>query len=80
VFGRDPAVCGVVFPKDATASRVHCEIRIVQGTPILQDNGSTNGTFGGTTRLEAGKTYPLRSGAVFSVAGSTDRYRLVQRN
>lgn len=80
VFGRDPAVCGVVFPKDAAASRVHCEIRIVQGTPVLQDNGSTNGTFGGTTRLEAGRTYPLRSGAVFSVAGSTDRYRLIQRN
>ena len=80
VFGRDPSVCGVVFPKDAAASRVHCEIRIVQGTPVLQDNGSTNGTFGGTTRLEPGKTYPLRSGTVFSIAGSTDKYRLVQRN
>ena len=62
------------------SSRVHCEIRIVQGKPILQDNGSTNGTFGGTTRLEAGKTYPLPNGAVFSIAGSTNRYRLVQRN
>ena len=80
VFGRDPAVCGVVFPKESAASRVHCEIRIVQGKPILQDNGSTNGTFGGTTRLEAGKTYPLPNGAVFSIAGSTNRYRLVQRN
>ena len=80
VFGRDPSVCGGVFPKAAAASRVHCEIRIVQGTPVLQDNGSTNGTFGGTTRLEPGKTYPLRSGAVFSIAGSTDKYRLVQRN
>ena len=80
VFGRDPSVCGVVFPKESAASRVHCEIRIVQGKPILQDNGSTNGTFGGTTRLEAGKTYPLPNGAVFSIAGSTNRYRLVQRN
>ena len=80
VFGRDPAVCGVVFPKESAASRVHCEIRIVQGKPVLQDNGSTNGTFGGTTRLEAGKTYTLPNGAVFSIAGNTNRYRLVQRD
>ena len=80
VFGRDPAVCGVVFPKESAASREHCEIRIVQGNPFLQDKGSTNGTFGGTMRLEAGKPYRLPNGAVFTIAGNTNRYRLIQRN
>ena len=80
VFGRDPAVCGVVFPKESAASRVHCEIRIIQGKPVLQDNGSTNGTFGGNMRLEPRRTYPLPNGAIFSVAGNTNRYRLIQRN
>jgi hypothetical protein len=80
VFGRDPAACGVVFPKDAAASRVHCEIQVEQGKPALRDNGSTNGTFGGPTRLEAGRFYPLHDGVVFSIAGNTDRYRLVYRN
>ena len=80
VFGRDPAVCGVVFPRESAVSRVHCELSIVRGTPILQDKGSTNGTFGGPARLEPGKTYPLSNGAIFSIAGNTDRYRLVRRN
>ena len=80
VFGRDPAVCGVVFPKESAASREHCEIRIDRGQPVLQDMGSTNGTFGGKIQLEPKKPYPLPNGAIFSIAGNTNRYRLVQRN
>ena len=79
VFGREPSECGVVFPKESAASRVHCEILINQGKPFLQDKGSTNGTFGGAVRLEANRPYPLPDGAVFSIAGSTNRYRLVRR-
>jgi transcriptional regulator with PAS, ATPase and Fis domain len=43
VVGADPAADFVL--DDPTASKFHCEIRLVDGTPFVRDLGSRNGTW-----------------------------------
>src|SRR5262249_20106947 len=38
------AACAMVVP-DPTVSRIHCEVTVSQDGVVVQDSGSTNGTF-----------------------------------
>lgn len=43
-IGRDPA-CDIVLGEDPTVSRSHARIVLSEAGHLLQDNGSSNGTF-----------------------------------
>jgi hypothetical protein len=79
-FGRDPALCSILFPYEAgEISRVHCTLRFMEDnrTFVLEDHGSSNGTFlQGGERLEPGKKIELRGGQRFSLAGDTHLFEL----
>jgi hypothetical protein len=71
-LGRDPTQCGLVFRTDAAEiSRKHCSLsyHAEKGLFLLQDHGSSNGTFLHGRRLEPNKTYELRPGDRFSLSG-----------
>jgi transcriptional regulator with GAF, ATPase, and Fis domain len=62
---------------DAAMSKFHCEIRIADGTPMVRDLGSTNGTFvDGVPVIEA----PLRSGATLTLGRTRLRFDVGPRN
>ncbi|HXU71992.1 MAG TPA: sigma 54-interacting transcriptional regulator [Polyangia bacterium] len=62
---------------DAAMSKFHCEIRIADGTPVVRDLGSTNGTFvEGVPVLEA----PLRHGAVLTLGRTRLRFDVGPRD
>jgi len=44
-LGRDPVQCPVAAPRDASVSRVHGEVRLIDGAWWLQDLQSRNGIF-----------------------------------
>lgn len=73
VLGRDPAQCGLVFRTDAAEiSRRHCSLsyHAEKGVFLLQDHGSSNGTFlRDGRRLEPNRIYELRPGDRFSLSG-----------
>jgi hypothetical protein len=73
VLGRDPAQCGLVFRMDAAEiSRKHCSLAYhpEKGLFLLQDHGSSNGTFlHDGRRLEPYIVYELRPGERFSLSG-----------
>lgn len=73
-FGRDPAMCVILFPfESAEISRMHCTLRFIEDTRIfiLEDHGSSNGTFlAGGERLQPGIKVELRAGDRFSLSGN----------
>lgn len=72
IAGRDPGACNLLFPKGMDKiSRMHCKLTgdPEQGTLILQDLGSTNGTFlGNGERLASGQRAMLKNGDRFYLA------------
>ncbi len=72
-IGRDPARCAILFPYEASdISRVHCTLKYREDSRlfILEDNGSSNGTFLiNGERLKPGVQYELHSGERFSLSG-----------
>ena len=70
IIGRQ-TTCDIVIA-DHNVSRVHAEIRIVQGTWQIDDRGSTNGTrVNGTVIVE---TTPLASGDVIAFGAVNIRF------
>lgn len=57
-IGRHPE--SDIFLDDVTVSRHHCRISSTEGTLMLEDSGSTNGTYVDGTRVDRA---PLRPGA-----------------
>ncbi|RKP50123.1 FHA domain-containing protein [Cohnella endophytica] len=80
-FGRDPAHCSVLFPYEAgEISRVHCTLKYDEesGLFILEDNGSSNGTFlGNGERLQPGVRRELRAGERFSLSGKEQLFEVL---
>ncbi len=70
VMGRSRARCHLLFPENTPGvSKVHCELRIVNGGLYLMDRGSSYGTFvGNGMRLTPGQPYQLRDGEIFYLA------------
>lgn len=69
VIGRRPPA-DIVLP-DQRASRRHCEISMEDGFVLIQDLGSTNGTFGNQYRLEANKTFRWQKGQIVTIGEHT---------
>jgi NADPH-dependent 2,4-dienoyl-CoA reductase/sulfur reductase-like enzyme/pSer/pThr/pTyr-binding forkhead associated (FHA) protein len=63
---------------EATVSRRHAEISYANGQYILQDLGSSNGTFVNDLRLEPVSTYVLKPNDVVRF-GKTVKFRFVER-
>ncbi len=62
---------------DAAMSKFHCEIRLADGTPLVRDLGSTNGTFvDGVPVLEA----PLRHESVLTLGRTSLRFDIGPRH
>ena len=71
-IGADPRADVVV--DDASMSRLHCEVRIVDGAAFVRDLGSKNGTLVDRVPvLDA----PLRDGAVLTLGRTELRFDLV---
>ena len=66
-FGRAPG-CTVSVPDDTFVSQVHARVFIDQGTAIVEDVGSTNGTYVNGNRIS--QALPLNSGDRIQI-GST---------
>ena len=66
-FGRAPG-CTVSVPDDTFVSQVHARVFTDQGTAIVEDVGSTNGTYVNGNRIS--QALPLNSGDRIQI-GST---------
>lgn len=78
LIGKDPAVCNVAVTLP-NVSRSHCKITYNSSsrTFVLQDLGSTNGTFlRNGTRLNRSVPYALNVGDEFTIAGHTLIFRV----
>jgi len=79
-IGRDPAHCVILFPYDSgEISRVHCTLSFREDSRlfILEDNGSSNGTFlANGNRLKPGVRYELRTGERFSLSGMVHMFEV----
>jgi pSer/pThr/pTyr-binding forkhead associated (FHA) protein len=74
VIGRHEA-CDVQLESQTGISRRHCEIVEVEGTHVLKDLGSSNGTHVGGKQI---KVHALNNDDVFSVVGINIKYSGVQ--
>ena len=54
VLGRDPA-CAIVIDDDAYISQRHVRFYDYEGQPMVEDLGSTNGTFHNGSKLTGSK-------------------------
>jgi pSer/pThr/pTyr-binding forkhead associated (FHA) protein len=70
--GRRPGN-DVVIP-DAFVSGFHAVVTVLEGAVIVVDSGSTNGTFVGERRLEAGEEVPLDAGQEVTFGRSAFRF------
>lgn len=70
VMGRSRAKCHLLFPENTPGvSKVHCELRIVNGGLYLTDRGSSYGTFlANGARLSPNQSYLLHDGEIFYLA------------
>lgn len=70
VMGRSRAKCHLLFPENTPGvSKVHCELRIMNGGLYLMDRGSSYGTFlANGARLSPNQPYLLHDGEVFFLA------------
>ncbi|HEY6328267.1 MAG TPA: FHA domain-containing protein [Blastocatellia bacterium] len=83
MFGRDPQSCQIVFSQSlAGVSKQHCVLRTETGTGpiILEDLGSTNGTYvisgGKTARVNQGHPTVLNVNDRFCVGGMDNVFEL----
>jgi serine protease Do len=80
VLGRDQRAANLVFASDAqTISKRHCMVSwdSARGTFVLQDLGSTNGTFLATgERLPAGQSRDLPAGGRFFIGDLRNQFEV----
>jgi hypothetical protein len=80
ILGRDQTVANLVFGADSdSVSKRHCAVRWdpARGTFVLEDLGSTNGTFLATgERLAPGQPRELRPGERFYVGDTRNQFEL----
>ena len=79
-LGRDPASCQVVFaPGTPGVSSKHCSVWYNNGTFMLQDNGSSYGTFTANgQKLTPNMPVALRPGDSFSLADGANRFQVAE--
>jgi S1-C subfamily serine protease len=77
VFGRDPAVCNVVFDANSVSiSSKHCTLKFLpEGNVfLLEDHQSSNGTFTKDGRVRAGTGAVLRTGDFFYITSRENQF------
>ncbi|HWV39038.1 MAG TPA: GGDEF domain-containing protein [Vulgatibacter sp.] len=72
LIGRDQSNHVVV--EQESVSRRHCVVRTKDGALVLQDLGSTNGTFLNDEEVRPPREAPLRSGDLIKVGGTIFKY------
>lgn len=60
--GRDPAQCPITL-SEPRISGVHATLKFENGTLLVRDEGSNNGTYVNGSRIAAGAFTPVASGA-----------------
>jgi len=80
ILGRDPHAANLVFTSEAdSVSKRHCSIRFdaARGVFVLEDLGSTNGTFLMTgERLTPGQPRDLKAGDRFYIGDQRNQFEL----
>jgi hypothetical protein len=80
ILGRDPHSANLVFPADADSiSKRHCSVRwdASRGIFVIEDLGSTNGTFlGSGRRLTPGQPRELRPGDRFYIGDLRNQFEV----
>ena len=61
-----------LFAAYCTVSREHAKITCANGTWMIEDVGSTNGTHVNGRKLEAGRKYPLKAEDIVSLSKSCE--------
>jgi hypothetical protein len=68
----------LVFAADSSLSRRHAQISFLNGSIVVEDLGSTNGTYVDGVRLE--KSRSLNEGAIVKMGGQTFKYECRSRD
>ena len=78
IFGRNPALCTAVYPKDTKGiSSLHCRIEVSVGKILLTDLGSSYGTFlEDGTKLPANVPCELQRGNRFYLADRVNMFQI----
>lgn len=77
-IGRTREVNDLAYPENTAVSRTHCRLICRGGELFLEDLSSSNGTWINGRRLPPENPTRLREGAIFSLAGSTECFRVEQ--
>ena len=79
-IGRDPARNDLVYPADSQGvSGVHCVLLADGGRLLVQDLGSTYGTFVGGNRLAANAPVELRVGDRFCLGSEQETFVIARK-
>ena len=79
-IGRDPSRNDLVYPAESQGiSGVHCVLVADGGRLLMQDLGSTYGTFVGGNRLAANSPVELRVGDRFSLGSDRETYVVARK-
>ena len=79
-IGRDPARNDLVYPADSQGvSGVHCVLIVDGGRLLVQDLGSTYGTFVGGNRLAANAPVELRIGDRFCLGSDREAFVIARK-
>ena len=79
-IGRDPARNDLVYPADSQGvSGVHCVLIVNNGRLLVQDLGSTYGTFVGGNRLAANAPVELRPGDRFFLGSERETFVVARK-
>ena len=79
-IGRDPARNDLVYPAESQGvSGVHCVLIVDGGRMLVQDLGSTYGTFVGGNRLAANAPVELRVGDRFSLGSDRETFIVARK-
>lgn len=77
LFGRDSMATVRYQQGTQGISSRHCEIKIVEGVPVLIDRGSTYGTFfADGSKLEVNRPYRISNGTVFYLATKENQFEV----
>ncbi|MDF2539167.1 MAG: hypothetical protein K0S76_2188 [Herbinix sp.] len=76
-IGRDPKRCTIIYPAEqAGISSLHCEITLAGNNVMLQDCGSSYGTFLNGEKLAARSPKTVKKGDVFYLADESNTFRV----
>ena len=76
--GRDGRQCMIAFPNSPHVSGKHCSLRLSGQNLIVQDLGSSNGTFIGGQKIQPYTDVIVPEGAVLSLGNESCSFRLVR--